>query len=119
MKQPAYLLLPLVASALLWAAGPDQPKTAPVVTEVDVATSQPAGKPTCTAAIEGHQWPDEATDPIFAAALAPYGYPMVCRHTGSTYTWRSVTPRSEQPKKSDKPAPIVAPALPKLAAKKH
>jgi hypothetical protein len=118
MKQTAYLFLPLIASALL-CAGADEPKLAPVVAEVDVAAAQPAGKPACTAAIEGHQWPDEATDPIFAAALAPYGYPMVCKHTGSTYVWRSVNPRVEQPKKSDKPAPTVAPALPRAVAQKR
>ena len=111
MKRPCRLLLPLIASALLFAAGPDEPKVAPSAAEVDLATDKPGGKPACTTAIVGHQWPDEATDPIFAAALAPYGYPMVCTRLGSTHVWRSVTVRVEQPKKIDKPAqsrPITA-----------
>jgi hypothetical protein len=105
MKRPALLFLPFIASALLFAAGPNEPKVAP---EVDLATAQPGSKPACTAAIAGHQWPDEAADPHFAAALAPYGYPMVCTHSGTTYIWRSATLRAEQPKKVDKPA-VTAP----------
>jgi len=101
MTRPALLFLPFIASALLFAAGPNEPKLAP---EVDLATAQPGSKPACTAAIAGHQWPDEAADPHFAAALAPYGYPMVCTHSGATYIWRSAMLRSEQPKKVDKPA---------------
>src|SRR5258708_18911923 len=110
MKRPCRLLLPLIASALLFAAEPDEPKVAPSAAEVDIATAQRGGKRACTTAIVGHQWPDEATDPIFAAALAPYGYPMVCTRVGSTHVWRSVTARAEQPKKIDKPARTVAPA---------
>jgi hypothetical protein len=119
MKRSGILFLPFIASALLFAAGTDEPKVAPAVTDVDLANTQPAGKPACTAAVVGHQWPDEAADPQFAAALAPYGYPMVCTHTGSTYVWRSVNPRKEQPKKSDKPALPVAPALPRAVASKN
>jgi len=114
MKRPAHLLLPLIASALLWAA--DEPKVIPAGAEVELATGQPAGKPACTAAIEGNQWPEEAADPVFAAALAPYGYPMVCMRTGVAYGWRSVKSRPEQPRKSDKPARTVAPVLHKAAA---
>ena len=113
MKRPCRLLLPLIASALLFAAGPDEPKLTPSVTEVDLATDKPGGKPACTTAIVGHQWPDEATDPIFAAALAPYGYPMVCTRTGSAYVWRSVT------KKSDKPARAAGPVSPRPATPKN
>jgi len=104
MKRPALLFLPLLASALLIAAGPDEQKVAPSVTDVDLATAQPGGKPACTAAMVGHQWPDEAADPQFAAALAPYGYPMICTRMGSTQVWRSLTVRADQPKKIDKPA---------------
>jgi hypothetical protein len=96
MKPRGHLFLPLLASALLFAAAPDEPKVAP-------ATAQPESKPACTAALVNHQWPDEATDPNFAAALAPYGYPMVCTRTKSAYVWRSVAVRVEQPKKSDRP----------------
>jgi len=56
--------------------------------------AQPEGKPPCTEAIVGHQWPEEAADPIFAAALAPYGYPMLCTHTQSGYVWRSLRARA-------------------------
>jgi len=118
MKRPAILFLPFIASALLFAAGPDEPKV-PAVTQVDLGTAQPEVKPACTAAIVGHQWPDEAADPHFAAALAPYGYPMVCTHSGATYIWRSVTRRSEQSKKVDKPALTAAPATPKSTASKN
>jgi hypothetical protein len=101
MMRPVHLFLPLMASAL-WAAGSDETN----------ATAQPEGKPACTSAIMGQQWPpEETTDPIFAAALAPYGYPMVCTRTGSTYVWRS--------KKSDTPARAVAPAPPRPAARKN
>ena len=119
MKRPCRLFLPLLASALLFAAGPDEPKVSPSAAEVDIATAQPGGKPACTTAIVGHQWPDEATDPLFAAALAPYGYPMVCTRVGSTHVWRSVAARGEQPKKIDKPARIVPPAPPRAAAPKN
>jgi len=110
MKRSSLLIAPVIASALLFAAGSNEQKVAPSVTEVDLANAQPGGKPACTAAIVGHQWPDEAADPQFAAALAPYGYPMVCTRMGSTQVWRSVTIRTEQPKKIDKPARTVAPA---------
>jgi hypothetical protein len=118
MKQAAHLFLLLIASGLLWAAGPNEPKVAPGSAEVNLGTAQPGGKPDCTAAIIGHQWPDEASDPPFAAALAPYGYPMVCTRTGSTYFWRSVTSRGEPAKKVNKSAPAAIPvssrpALPK------
>src|SRR5258708_33548688 len=98
MKRPCRLLLPLIASALLSAAGPDEPKVAPSAAEADIATAQPGGKPACTTAIVGHQWPDEPTDPIFAAALAPYGHPTVCTRAGSTHVWRSVAPSAGQSK---------------------
>jgi hypothetical protein len=117
MKQRVHLLLPLIASALLWAA--DEPKVIPAGAEVELATSQPAGKPSCTAAIEGNQWPEEAADPVFAAALAPYGYPMICTHSGSAYVWRSMKLRPEQPKKSDKPVLTVAPILHQASAPKN
>jgi len=112
MKRPALLFLPFIASALLFAAGPDEPKVPPAVAQVDLGTAQPEVKPACTASIVGHQWPDEAADPNFAAALASYGYPMICTHSGATYIWRSVTLRSEQPKKVDKP-PTPKPTTPK------
>jgi len=112
MKRPALLFLPFIASALLFAASPDEPKAAPATSEVALATAQPESKPACTAALVDHQWPDEAADPHFAAALAPYGYPMVCTRTKSAYVWRSVAARIEQHKKSD------TLALPKQAAPK-
>jgi len=115
--RPAPLFLPFIASALLFAAGPDEPKAA-AAAQVDLGTAQPEVKPACTASIVGHQWPDEAADPHFAAALASYGYPMICTHSGSTYIWRSVTLRAEQPKKADKPAVTVAPT-PKSTAPKN
>ncbi len=117
MKRPAHLFLPLIASALLCAA--DEPKGIPAGADVEFATGQPGGKPACTAAIEGDQWPEEAGDPVFAAALAPYGYPMVCTRTGSVYGWRSVKVRPEQPTKSDKPARPAAPVLHQAPAPKN
>ncbi len=99
ISRAVHLFLPLLASALLSAAGPDEPKAAPANAEVDLATAQPGRKPACTAAIVGQQWPDEAADPHFAAVLAPYGYPMACTHAGSTYVWRSVAKKIDKPKK--------------------
>ena len=51
-------------------------------------------KPSCTEAIAGRLWPEEANDnPKFAAALEPYGFPEVCTRTESGYVWRARTVR--------------------------
>ena len=60
------------------------------------------GKPACNAEMAGHQWPEEAADPVFAAALAPYGYPMLCTHTVSGYSWRSINAHNEPSKRGNK-----------------
>jgi hypothetical protein len=72
IMRSAHLFLPLLASALLLGRRP--------------------------ASIVGQQWPDEAADPNFARALAPYGYPMACTRAGSTHVWRSV--KIDKPKKT-------------------
>ena len=92
--RPGSAILLSIVFAISCAAGATADEPAP---------EKPQGKPACTAAIVGEQWPEEAADPVFAAALAPYGYPMRCTHTASGYVWQSLRARSEQPKKGDKP----------------
>lgn len=64
------------------------------------AADAPA-KPACTADIAGRFWPDEANDnPIFAAALRPYGYPEICTLENRVYVWKSPTVSLDQLRKA-------------------
>ena len=136
MQRTGTLFLTLIASALLSAASAQPEKSAAEKSAAEKSSpeksspekssndapapaAQPEGKPACTAANAGQQWPEEAYDPVFAAALAPYGYPMLCTHTASGYAWRSVrVPYTEQPKKSDKAVRTNPPASSKRIAAK-
>jgi hypothetical protein len=70
---------------------------------VGVAADAPA-RPLCTAEKAGRFWPEEANDnPKFAAALMPYGYPLVCSARDGKYEWRSLTVSFDQLRKDGKP----------------
>ena len=106
MKLPGSLPSLLITAALSCAAGFAQDK----VLDESRSTAQPESRPACTAAMLGQLWPEEALDPQFAAALAPYGYPMICTRNGSSYTWQSPTVHVNQLKKNEVRKQIATPA---------
>jgi hypothetical protein len=57
-------------------------------------------RPACNSQNAGRFWPEEANDnPKFAAALMPYGYPLVCTLRDGKYDWRSFTVSVKQLRK--------------------